>query len=51
MTNYAKVLNVLIEAAGKMREATDKNDLKLQAYYQGKIDVLKWIICNDIIDH
>lgn len=50
MTNYAKVLNVLIEAAGMMREARDKNDLKLVAYYQGKLDVLKWIICNDIIN-
>ena len=49
MNNYAKVLNELIEAAGKMREAGDKNDHKLVAYYQGKLDILKWIICNDII--
>lgn len=51
MTNYAKVLNELIEVAGKLRDAKEKNDYKLVEYYQGKLDVLKWIICNDIIDH
>lgn len=50
MTNYAKVLYELIETAGKVREAKDKNDPKIEIYYQGKLDALKWIIYNNIID-
>lgn len=43
MTNFAKVLDQLVKA----REG---NDPKAEAYYQGKLDTIHWMIDNDMID-
>nr|DAO03967.1 MAG TPA: hypothetical protein [Caudoviricetes sp.] len=50
MTNFAKVLNEIVIASGRILEARDENDPRTEAYYQGKLDTLHWMIENDMID-
>lgn len=50
MTNFEKVLKEFTEVASKVRKANEYNDPKIEAFYQGKLDALKWMICSDIID-
>nr|DAP73849.1 MAG TPA: hypothetical protein [Caudoviricetes sp.] len=50
MTNFAKVLDQLVTTTGRVLEAREENDPKTEAYYMGKLDTLKWMIDNDIID-
>ena len=50
MTNFAKVLNELVITADRVLEAREENDPRTEAYYQGKLDTLHWMINNDIID-
>lgn len=50
MTNFAKVLDAIVTMSGRVLEARDENDPRTEAYYQGKLDILHWMIENDIID-
>lgn len=50
MNNFAKVLDQIVTTSMRGVEAREENDPRTEAYYQGKLDTLHWMIQNDIID-
>lgn len=50
MTNFAKVLVELVRTSDRIIEAREHNDRRTEAYYEGKMDTLHWMIQNNIID-
>lgn len=44
MTNFAKILDQLVKTSMLVIKAREGNDPKAEAYYQGKLDTLNWII-------
>lgn len=50
MTNFSKFFSEVVITTSRIEEAKQHHDAETQSYYAGRLEALRWIIENDMLD-